>query len=257
MLFDFLKKKPIKDQYLEKVADILHSTMGPMLPLKNAYNLSAECLRELRNNISKGVFHDGPNPRETLMAYYSLCSMVHESGLKDDKMTLLKITIMAQVLIKELADQGDLSLLEKGICQFGQQVLSEDSHLHSIEDPVEIKLSTVTIIMNLMKEHGASVSQDDVSNIVENVASNVGDKEICKVGEKVLALSVLSNATGYFIDQGDIQTATKYFMCIGAAIRKYFEGQMESFSTHQSSALRSIMEDYSSLAKELMEAQNS
>ena len=90
MLFDIFKKKTGKDQYLEKVASILHSTIGPMMPLQNAYNLAAECLGELKGNISKGMFHDGANPREIVMAYYSLCSMLRESSLNDDRETILK-----------------------------------------------------------------------------------------------------------------------------------------------------------------------
>lgn len=76
MFFDIFEKKTAKDTYIEKVASILHTTIGPMMPLQNAYNLAEECLGELKGNISKGTFRDGAHPRETVMAYYSLCSMV-------------------------------------------------------------------------------------------------------------------------------------------------------------------------------------
>ncbi len=250
-----IKTKPSKDPYLEKVASILHSTMGPALPLQNSYDLAEECLGELRSNISKGMFHDGANPREILMAYYSLCSMVNESVPSDDKMRLLEISIMARLLIDKIGDLDDLSSLEKGICQFGEHALLEGSLEYTKDDVARIKLDAVKIIMDLMSEQGANVSQESVSKIVENNSSNVGDKEVCKVGEKVLALSVLSNATGYFIDQGEIDIAHSYFLCIDAAIDKYkySKGQMESFSDHQSNAVREIMKDYSSLGNELVQ----
>ena len=52
-MFGFFKKKMEKDPYLEKVASILHQTIGTTLPLENAYNLAEECLHELKNNISR------------------------------------------------------------------------------------------------------------------------------------------------------------------------------------------------------------
>jgi hypothetical protein len=73
MIFNLFRKKAAKDPYLEKVASILHSTLRPMMPIQNAYDLAAECLGELKSNISKGMFRDGANPREAVMAYYSLC----------------------------------------------------------------------------------------------------------------------------------------------------------------------------------------
>lgn len=253
-MFGLFKKK--KEPYLERVASILHQTIGPTLPLENAYNLAEECLQELRSNISRGMFQDGANPRENIMAYYSLCSMVNESSASDDKMDVLKISIMAQLLKEKLGEFESMSSLEKGIWQFGEQALSEGSGTYTKGDIEKIRSDAVQIIMDLMREQEVTASRQDVVKIVKNVSSNIGDKEVSKVGEKVLAVSVLSNATGYYIDQGGNDLAHSYFMCIGAAIRMHFEGQMDSYSEHQSKALSMIMQDHRSLGEELMTNSN-
>jgi len=103
-----------------------------------------------------------------------------------------------------------------------------------------------------MKDQEALVPESDVKTIVNNVSANVGDREVSKVGAQILAVSVLSNATGYLIDQGENDVAYNYFICIGAAIRKYFEGRLDSYSDYQKSALQAIMQDYRSLGEELM-----
>jgi hypothetical protein len=251
-MFGFSKKKMKKDSYLEKVASVLQEYMRSSLPLENAYNLAEECLQELRGKISSGVFHDGPNPRENIMAYYTLCVLVDESGLSDDKTMILQTSIMARLLEKKLGEFEDLTSLEKGILQFGTQALSEDSSAHAKEDIEKIRSDAVQIIMDLMRDQAVTASQQDVAKIVENVSSNVGDKGVSKVGKTILAVSVLSNATGYYIDQGETDLAFSYFMCIGSAIKKYFDGQMESYNDHQSNALKVIMRDYRSLGKELI-----
>ncbi len=46
-MFGFFKKKGGKNQYLNRVAAILHENIGPTLPAENAYNLAEECLNEL------------------------------------------------------------------------------------------------------------------------------------------------------------------------------------------------------------------
>lgn len=250
-MLGFFKKKKKKDPYLENVASILHQTIGATLPLENAYNLAKECLNELRNNISKGMFQDGPNPRENIMAYYSLCTMVNESSADDDKMSVLKISVMTQLLKEKLGKFENMSLLEKGIWQFGEQALSEGSGDYTKEDIEKIKFDAVQIIMDLMRDQEVTASQQEVSKIVENVSCNVGDREVSKVGKNILAVSVLSNATGYYIDQGKTDIAYSYFMCIASAISKYFDGQMESYNDFQSNALSMVMQDYRSLGEEL------
>jgi hypothetical protein len=251
-MFGFLKKKNGKDQYLLRVAEILHENVGPTLPLKNAYNLAEECLSELRGNISRGMFHDGPNPKENIMAYYSMCSMVNEMSAANDKMTVLKLSVMTRALKDELGAFENMTSLEKGIWQFGEQVLADGLSAPSESEIAKIKSDSVQIIMDLMKDQEVVALEHDIKKIVDNVSSNVGDKEVSKVGERILAVSVLSNATGYYIDQGENDIARSFFMCIGAAIRKYFEGQMESYNDYQKNALRVIMQDHRSLGEELI-----
>lgn len=250
-MFGLFRKKG-KDQYLLKVASILHDNIGPELPLENAYNLAEESLNELRGNISKGMFKDGANPKENIMAYYSLCSMLNESGAADDKMAVFKISIMTRVLKEKLGDSNNMSPLEKGICQFGEHVLSEDSSAPKKEDVAKIKLNAVKIIMALMEGQDVIAPLQDVTTIVDNVSSDVGDRAVLKVGEHVLAVSVLSNAAGYFIDQGKTDMAYSYYTCIRAAMDKHFEGQMDSYSDYQKNSLRVIIQGYISLGEEFM-----
>lgn len=251
-MFGFFKKKSGKEQYLIRVAAILHENIGPTLPLENAYNLAEECLNELRSHISSGMFHDGPDPKENIMAFYSMCSMISETSSADDKTTVLKLSVMAGVLKSKLGPFEKMTSLEKGIFQFGEQVLDGGLSAPSGNDIDKIKSDAVQVIMGLMKEQEVLVPESDVKTIVNNVSANVGDREVSKVGAHVLAVSVLSNATGYFIDQGENDVAYNYFMCIGAAIRKYFEGHLDSYSDYQRSALQAIMQDYRSLGEELM-----
>lgn len=254
-MFGFFKNKGGKDQYLLEVAEILHENIGPTLPLANAYNLAGECLNELRGHISSGMFHDGPDPKQNIMAFYSMCSMISETSSADDKTAILKLSVMAGVLKNKLGSFEKMTSLEKGIFQFGEQVLEGGLSAPSEEDVGETKSAAIQIIMGLMNEQEALVPESDIKKIVENVSANVGDREVSKVGAKVLAVSVLSNATGYFIDQGQNEVAYTYFMCIGAAIRKHFEGHLDSFSDYQKSALQAIMQDYKSLGEELMTEQ--
>ena len=251
-MFGFFKKIIKKDPYLERVALIMHQTIGPAFPLENAYNMAEECLHDLRINIKEGMFQDGSNPGENIMAYYSLCSMVNESSPSDDKMEVLKMSVMARLLKEKLGEFENMSSLEKGIFQFGEQALSDGPGTYAKEDIEKIKFDTVQIIMNLMRDQEVTASQQDVTEIVNNVSSSVGEKEVSKVGKKVLAVSVLSNAAGYYIDQEKHKLASSYFMCIGAAMRMYFEGQMDSYNEHQANALKTILEGYPSLGEELM-----
>lgn len=226
--------------------------LGPTLPAENAYNLAEECLNELRSHISSGMFHDGPDPKEDIMAFYSMCSMISETSSADDKTTVLILWVMAEVLKEKLGPFEKMTSLEKGIFQFGEQVLAGGLSAPSSNDIDKIKSDAVQVIMGLMKEQEALVSESDVKTIVNNVSANVGDREVSKVGAQILAVSVLSNATGYFIDQGENDIAYSYFMCIGAAIRRCFEGRLDSYSDYQKSALQAIMQDYRSLGEELM-----
>ena len=183
-----------------------------------------------------------------------LCSMVRESSSNDDKVTVFKVSIMARVLANDFKDQSDLTPLEKGICLFGEQALSEGfPPKHTAEIVAQIKLGAAEIIFDLVSRQGASVSQGDMLKLVENVSANIGDKDIYKAGDKLLAISALSNVTGYSIDQGDIQMANVYANCVGSAFDKYVKGQKESFTEYQNGALQTIMKGHIPVVKELMQ----
>lgn len=254
MLFDLFKKKPSNDPYLERVASILHSTLAPILPLLQAYSLAAECLSDLKGLISKGVFLDGPNPREPVMAYFSLCTMVHEARSSDDGEMVFKVAFLARVQGDKLKDQSRFTSLEKGICQFGAKVLAEAGPAPSAEVVSKTKMGAVSVIVELLQEQGAVVSHDDIKQLVENVSALVVEREIAKVGDKVLAISSLTNVTGYSIDQGDLAMANVYFRCVMVAMEKYVKGQQGTFSEHQMGAIRSIMSSYKPVVQELQAA---
>ena len=254
VFFDLFKKKPSNDQYLERVASILHSTLAPMLPLPQAYGLAAESLSDLKGMISKGVFLDGPNPREFVMAYFSLCTMIQDARSSDDGETVFKIAILARVQGDKLKDQSSFTPLEKGICQFGAKVLAEGIPSLSIEDISTVKNGAVSVILELLQLQGATVPSADIKKLVDNVGALVGEREIVKVGDKVLAISSLTNVTGYSIDQGDLAMANVYFRCVVAAMDKYVKGQQGQLSEHQQGALRTIMVSYKSVVQELQVA---
>ena len=253
-MFGLFKSKSTKDPYLERVAVILNKTVGPELPIQNAYDLAVECLGELKANIAKGMFRPGSNPRELVMAYYCLCSMVRELGEADDKGMVLRISIMTRVLGTQLESQSGFTPLEIGIRQFGAQTLSEGVPKNSADEVAELKTRAVEILVELAAEQGEAVAKGDMKQLVENVASNIGERDICKGGDKVLALSALSNVTAYYIDQGDIRLANVFSQCFFAAVNKFFKDKMEALDSYQSGAVRSIMRDYGSVVKELMQA---
>lgn len=253
-MFGLFKKKTAQDPYLEKVAAILHSTMTPMMPQQNAYNLAAECLGELQGHIAKGVFRPGPNPRETVMAYYCLCSMVRESGSGDDKQMVFMISTMTRVLASRFEDQQTFTPLEKGICLFGEQTLNEYFPTQSKEDIANLKRKASDIVFEITSANGVPLSRDDAATLIDNVCANIPESDACKGGEKVLAIWALTNITGYAIDQDDIDGANAYFACVNAAMKKYVEGQMASFSDYQAQAIRTIIREYGPVAQELKEA---
>ncbi|GAA4106294.1 hypothetical protein [Zhongshania borealis] len=248
-MLGFLKMKRRKDEYLRRVVPILQKNIGPGF---NAYSLAEECLGELRGNISSGMFHDGPNPKENIMAFYSICSMISETSSADDRATILKLSVMAGVLKEKLGPFENMTSLEKGIFHYGEQVLAGGIGAPSESSIEKLKSYSVQVIMDLMKDQDADVLEHDVKQIVDNVSTNVGDREVLKVGSQILAVSVLSNATGYYIDQGESNIAHSYFKCVSAAINKYFDGQMESYNDYQKNALRVIINSHRSLGKELM-----
>lgn len=255
-MFNIFKKKSSKDQYLGEVASILNTTMGAILSMENAYNLAAECLEELKGKISKGVFPSGPNPRQVIMAYYSLSSMVNDAPATDDKMLLLQISIMARSLSEKFKNQGDFTPLEKGICLFCEAALSESTS-YSTKDVTNIKMAASKIIVDLVHEQGASVSKEDIGRLIENIASNLTEKDVYKAGEKVLALSAISNVTAYYIDQCDLDLAYVYAKCFDAALNKYCKGKEELFNAYQTEAFQTILQSHRPVLEELMKAKDS
>ncbi len=122
-MFDFFKKK--NDPYMENVAAILHQALKAMLPLENAYGVAEECLGKLRGEISAGVFQDGENPDEKIMAIYCFCVMADELRQEGDGESELKC-VMAVMLLKGDVDKfQDISPLEKGISLYGEHVISK------------------------------------------------------------------------------------------------------------------------------------
>ena len=253
-MFGLFKKKNTQDPYLVRVAAILHTTMAPMMPLQNAYNLAAECQGELQGRISNGTFRPGPNPREAVMAYYCLCSMVRESGSSDGKQIVLKVSIMAHLLASEFQDQQGFTPLEKGICLFGEQTLNEYFPKKSKEDIAALKSKAADIVYEITNSNGAPISLDDAANLINNVSANIPETDVFKGGEKVLAISALTSITAYSIDQGEVERANAYFSCVNAAMKKYVEGQMATFSDYQSQAMRSVIRNYAPVVQELKEA---
>lgn len=253
-MFGIFNRKSAKDPYLERVAASLHKTLGPVFPSQNAYDLAAECLDELKANIVKGMFRPGPNPREAVMAYYCLCSMVRESGPADNREMVLKTSIMAQILEKQLEDRSSFTPLEQGICLFGEKALSETFPTHTDEQIAQLKSRAAEIIVHFAGEQGESVSGNDMRQLVENVASNIGDREIYKGGDKLLALSALASITANSIDNGDIRMANVYSQCFFATVDRYVKGKMESFDDYQNGAIKTIMRGYSDVVQELMKA---
>lgn len=255
-MFGLFKKKNTQDSYLEKVAAVLHTTMAPMMPLQNAYNLAAECLGELQGNIANGMFRPGPNPRETVMAYYVLCSMVRESGSGDDKKMVFMVSTMASVLASKFEDQQNFTPLEKGICLFGKQTLSDYIPTQSKDDVANLKRKASNIVFEIASANGAPLSRDNAASLIDNVCALIPESDACKGGEKVLAIWALTNITGNAIDQGDIEAANAYFASFNAAMKKYAKDQLASFSDYQSQALKMIVREFGPVVQELKEANN-
>jgi hypothetical protein len=253
-LFSIFKRKPSQDPYLKKVSAILHEYMKPMMPLQNAYGLAAECLGELKEHISNGVFQPGPAPREEVMAYYCMCSMVRESGSSNDKIVVFQILTMARLLAEKFEKKQNFTPLEKGICLFGEQSLSEYFPKQTKEDIESIKSKSSDIVFEIARSNGALLSCHEAAILINNVCANISETDVYKGGEKVLAISALTSITAYAIDQNDIDGANAYFDCVGAAMKKFVEGQMATFTDYQAQSLRSIIRNYESVVQELKEA---
>lgn len=246
-MFGLFKKK--KDPYLERVAGYLKER----LPLADPYALAEECLRDLHGYISKGVLKSGPNPRADVMAYFCLCQMVYEAGPNDNRGAILQITVMGRLLEGEIKNREGFSPLEKGIMQFGAAALGAGAHTANAKDLNDIKSGAVAFIMELMNGREPFISREDIASIVQNNAAIVGDREVANVGDKILALSSLSNATGYFLDQGDLKKATVCFECASTALNQYFKANMASLSERQRGAFMTVVKGFQEIGTELIE----
>lgn len=253
-MFNLFKKKDSDDEYLKKVASILFETTGKAMSMQNSYGLATESLSELRDKISKGVFRDGPNPREVVMAYYSLCSMLDDARLSDGVETVVNIGVIAESLGKVFKTQSDLTPLEKGICLFGENAISEAFPTYSEESVAQVKKDALEIIIEIGREQYLPVSHGELVTLVDNVASDLHERDVSKAGGKVLALFAITNMARHVFDQGDIKMANAYCNCAGAALEKYVKGKMTSFTPYQADALKAMMSSYTPLLKSLMEA---
>ena len=117
----------------------------------------------------------------------------------------------------------------------------------------EIKHAAAALIFTLVKQQGELVSLDDLLKLTENVCTNIGDRDVRKGGDKLLAISALSNITANSIDRGDLKMANVYANCVGAAFEKYIKGHKASFNDYQNGALQMIMKEHMPVLKELMQ----
>lgn len=124
----------------------------------------------------------------------------------------------------------------------------------SESDLVNIKRKASEIVFEIAKANGASISRDEAAILINNVCANIPNADACKGGDKVLAISALSNITAYSIDQDDIDDANVYAACFFAAMKECVEGQMPSFSDYQSQALRMIVKEHGVVIQELKAA---
>lgn len=254
ILFGLFKKKYSHNPYLSGVAAILHKTMGPIMPLQNAYDLAAECMAELQGHIRNGTFRTGPDPREMIMAYYCLCSMVRESGSSDNREHVLMVSVMANSLADKIGDSHTFTPLEQGICIFGKQTLKEYFPVPRKDTVASVKQNAADIVFKITSTNGVSISRDDAGALIDNLCANIPETDVCKGGEKVLAISALSSITAYSIDHNDIDGANAYAECFFAAMKNHVEGQMASFNEYQAGALRTVVGEHRSVVQELMEA---
>jgi hypothetical protein len=160
---------------------------------------------------------------------------------------------MASLLASEFQNQQTFTPLEKGICLFGEQTLNEDFPNQSKDDIAVLKRKAADIVYEITNSNGAPISHDDAAKLIKNVSANILETDVFKGGEKVLAISALTSITAYSIDQGEIERSNAYFNCVNAAIKKYVEGQMATFSDYQTKAINSVIRNYAPVVEELMQ----
>lgn len=179
---------------------------------------------------------DGPNGAKTFLDDITM-------QLMPDRDLMVRFRLMI-----------DDKLLKK--TRLGKYAVGTSEHfpVPSESDLVNIKRKASEIVSEIANANGALISRDEAAMLINNVCANIPNADVCKGGEKVLAISALSNITAYSIDQNDIDGANVYAACFFAAMKKYVEGQMSSFSDYQSQSLRMIVKEHSTVVQELMEA---
>ena len=123
-MFGFLKKK---DPYLKNVGAILHKSLGKMMPLENAYGLAEECLAQLRINITKGAFQNGPNPDEKMMAYYcklgDVIKLLSELIINCDSSRDKKENLIGSVVISSFELNDKIIIIQQELSKMANKLI--------------------------------------------------------------------------------------------------------------------------------------
>ncbi len=132
--------------------------------------------------------------------------------------------------------------------------LADDAQKSAGGGVASIKAGAARIVARLALEQGATVSEVDMRSLVENVAANIGERDIGMAGELVLAMASLTSITANSIDQGDIEMANVYFACVMAGFDTCVRGHEDALSAYQTKALRTIFQEFASVKDELVAA---
>lgn len=124
---------------------------------------------------------------------------------------------------------------------------------HGAGDVASIKSGAARIVARLARDQGATASDEDMRSLVENVAANIGERDIGLAGEQVLAMAALTSITAYSIDQGDIHMANTYFASVMAGFDQV-KAEWDALSSYQASALQTIIREFSPVKDELIAA---
>lgn len=124
---------------------------------------------------------------------------------------------------------------------------------HGAGDVARIKSGAARIVARLARDQGATVSEQDMRSLVQNVAANIGERDIGLAGEQVLAMASLTSITAYSIDQGDIDMANAYFASVMAGFEQ-LKVEWDALSPYQANALQTIIREFSSVKEELVAA---
>ncbi|MFC3459495.1 hypothetical protein [Massilia haematophila] len=185
---------------------------------------------------------DGPNGAKTFLDDITM-------QLMPDRDLMVRFRLMIDDKLLKKTRLGKYAVADASIV--GSNVSPSAQSESSL---VNIKRKASEIVFEIANANGASISRDEASMLINNVCANIPDADACKGGEKVLAILSLSNITAYSIDHDDIDGANVYAACFFAAMKKYVEGQMPSFSDYQKQALHMVVKEHGPVVQELMEA---